>query len=470
MIFNRDQILRIIRERPLSAVKLIALNGFELERSLVFASNWGLFDYLEALKPSNSFDFLIVASKNDVDLGDIKPFFDGMLLKRLAIIRHDEEKLPETIRFFYKSGPKIEEISSPFFLFKEPVPQKDEDSAVAFFLTDTPSSEIAENIKLAEDAGFPVSESYLISENSVKHGINGITSLLTQRMVKAKCVILFFAAAPAFISKLEHSLENVTVLSRDDMIISIFDSRANGSSGKLKIESIVVAKERSSFRQKITGLSRIKGGIGLKGPGETKEEERRRILKKREKSVREGLEKEFSRQEFQRKFRKKSNLKTVAIVGYTNAGKSTLFNALMNEHATDESDRFFSSIDPKIRKLNLFGMPVFLLDTVGFISEMSEDVIDTFNPTFSEISNSELILDVVDPTEKGWERRKSFVESLLVENGSKKENIFTLFSKKDRVRIKHPAGRGFYYNAFDGEDILRVKKFIFDRLNEENEQ
>ena len=142
----------------------------------------------------------------------------------------------------------------------------------------------------------------------------------------------------------------------------------------------------------------------------------------------------------------------------------------MNEHATDESDRFFSSIDPKIRKLNLFGMPVFLLDTVGFISEMSEDVIDTFNPTFSEISNSELILDVVDPTEKGWERRKSFVESLLVENGSKKENIFTLFSKKDRVRIKHPAGRGFYYNAFDGEDILRVKKFIFDRLNEENEQ
>ena len=241
--------MRIIRERPLSAVKLIALNGFELERSLVFASNWGLFDYLEALKPSNSFDFLIVASKNDVDLGDIKPFFDGMLLKRLAIIRHDEEKLPETIRFFYKSGPKIEEISSPFFLFKEPIPQKDEDSAVAFFLTDTPSSEIAENIKLAEDAGFPVSESYLISENSVKHGINGITSLLTQRMVKAKCVILFFAAAPAFISKLEHSLENVTVLSRDDMIISIFDSRANGSSGKLKIESIVVAKERSSFRQ-----------------------------------------------------------------------------------------------------------------------------------------------------------------------------------------------------------------------------
>ena len=228
-----------------------------------------------------------------------------------------------------------------------------------------------------------------------------------------------------------------------------------------------MAKEKAAFRNKITGLSRIKGGIGLKGPGETKEEERKRILKNKEKNVRKQLENEFSRLEFQHKFRKRSRIATVAVVGYTNAGKSTLFNALLNEEATKESDRFFSSIDPKIRKFSLFGKPVFLLDTVGFISNMSNDITDAFNSTFSEIAASDLILHIIDSTEKGWEERKKFVDTLLLENGCDKRSIVPLFSKKSRIKIKQPLRKGFFYDAFDADDITKIKKFIFEKLGGE---
>ena len=143
------------------------------------------------------------------------------------------------------------------------------------------------------------------------------------------------------------------------------------------------------------------------------------------------------------------------------------FNALLNEEATKESNKFFSSIDPKIRKFSLFGKPVFLLDTVGFISNMSNDITDAFNSTFSEIAASDLILHIIDSTEKGWEERKKFVDELLISNGCDKHSIIPLFSKKSRIKIKHPLKNGFFYDAFDAEDITKIKKFIFEKLSTE---
>ena len=442
MIFDQNQILKIIKENPLNVVKLMFISKGNVTHSAIFVSNWDLFDFLEKLKASNDFDTILIAAKAAPKIVEIKNFMDGLLLQNLGLIEHNDEKIPENITLFFKNASKIQKISVPFFLFKEPEKKEPpENPTAAFFSSESSSANIAENIKLAEDAGFSITDSFVVSPQSLKNGINRILELL-KTASEVRNTIIFSDSSASFLSKLEKATK-LTVLSRDDLIISIFNARAEGTGGKLKLASAVVAKEKAAFRNKITGLSRIKGGIGLKGPGETKEEERKRILKNKEKNVRKQLENEFSRLEFQRKFRKRSQIATVAVVGYTNAGKSTLFNALLNEEATKESNKFFSSIDPKIRKFSLFGKPVFLLDTVGFISNMSNDITDAFNSTFSEIAASDLILHIIDSTEKGWEERKKFVDELLISNGCDKHSIIPLFSKKSRIKIKHPLKTAF---------------------------
>jgi len=437
-------------------------------QSRIFVSNWDLSDFLEKLKASNDFDTVLIAAKTAPKIAGIKSFMDGKLIEYLGIIEHDNEKIPENITFFYKNLSKVQKLSSPFFLFKEPSETEvPENPTAAFFSSESTSSEIAENIKLAEDAGFSITDSFVVSAQSLKHGINRIIELLKE-VPQENGVIVFAESSASLLAKLEEKTGR-TILSRDDLIISIFNARAEGTGGKLKLASAVVAKEKANFRKKITGLSRIKGGIGLKGPGETKEEERKRILKNKEKNVRKQLENEYERLEFQRKFRKKNQIPTIAIVGYTNAGKSTLFNALLNEEATKESDRFFSSIDPKIRKFSLFGKPLFLLDTVGFISNMSKDITDAFNATFSEIAASDLILHIIDSTENGWETKKKFVDELLIGSGCDKHSIIPLFSKKGKIKIKRPLRKGFFYDAFDADDITKIKKFIHEKLTEDEE-
>ncbi|MBO4699332.1 50S ribosome-binding GTPase [bacterium] len=452
----------------MNAIKLVYLCKGSVTQSRIFVSNWDLFDFLEKLKASNDFDTLLIAAKTAPKIVETRSFMDGKLLKYLGIITHDDDKIPESITLFYKSGAKLQKISAPFFLFKELKKNEICDNpTAAFFTSESTSSDIAENIKLAEDAGFSIADTFVISEQSLKNGINRITALLKD-VPQESGVIVFSGSSASLVAKLEEKTGR-TILSRDDLIISIFNARAEGTGGKLKLASAVVAREKANFRKKITGLSRIKGGIGLKGPGETKEEERKRILKNKEKNVRKQLENEFSRLDFQRKFRKRSRISTIAIVGYTNAGKSTLFNALLNEDATKESNKFFSSIDPKIRKFSLFGKPLFLLDTVGFISNMSNDITDAFNSTFSEIAASDLILHIIDSTEKDWEERKKFVENLLIGNGCDKHNIVPLFSKKGKIKIKQPLRNGFFYDATDPEDITKIKKFLYEKLTEDRD-
>lgn len=464
MLFDKELILKEILDKPLVCTKLFLLFEGKLIEQKTFSSNWALFNHLETLSVSNNYDAILIASQKPLVLSEIKIFMDGKLINFVGIISHNEEKFPINIEYFYKTGTTVLSGNAPFFLFKEPkLPVlENKPRSAALFSSSSSASFIAESIKLLEDAGYLISKTKIFSKPESKNIVSQVAEWINSES-GLDTVAIFFEIKASNLSKLEKET-GLEVLSREDLIISIFNSRAEGTSGKLKFASALIAKEKAQFRNKVQGLSRIKGGIGLKGPGETKEEERKRILKNREKDVRKLLKHETERLSIQRKFREKSSLKTVSIVGYTNAGKSTLFNSLLNRKVVVESDKYFSSIDPKIKKMTIHRKDIFLIDTVGFISEMSKDIIDAFQSTFSDVASSDLILHIIDSTSKGWEAKKKFVETLLLEKGIKKEKIVSLYSKRDLIRIKHPVSNGFFYSSLYSDDILKIKNFIFSQL------
>ena len=176
MIFDQSQILKIIKENPLNSIKLILLSKGAVTQSRIFVSNWDLFDFLEKLKASNDFDTLLIAAKTAPKIVETRSFMDGKLLKYLGIITHDEDKIPDSITLFYKNAVKLQKISAPFFLFREPKRNEPCDNpTAAFFSSESTSATIAENMKLAEDAGFSITDSFVVSEQSLKNGINRIT-------------------------------------------------------------------------------------------------------------------------------------------------------------------------------------------------------------------------------------------------------------------------------------------------------
>lgn len=462
MIFNRDIILDKIINAPLSAYKVFLLNEGVPIKSKILHSEWKLFNFIEDLTPSNTFDTVLIAATEMPKISDIKLFMDGRLLKYLGFIKQNIEKIPEIIKLNFKSGNKIQTIESPFFLFHENPLEKNLDT-VLLFSSDSDSSFVAECVKLLEDAGYSYSESRIISSPEKRNVTETVTEWLNKLENIKNCVV-FFEIPPAHLVKIQANT-GVEIITRNDLIISIFDQRADGSSGKLKYANALIQKEKSIKRKRAAGLSRLTGGIGLKGPGETKGEERKRILKNKEKVVRKMLHKEQNRLDSQRKFREKNDLRSVAVVGYTNAGKSTLFNALLGKKAVEESTRSFSSIDPKVRKTEIEGKKVLLIDTVGFVTDMSKDITNAFSATFSLISSS-LILHIIDSTAKGWMDKQKCIEKLLENNGCYKENVVTLFSKSDLIQIKHPVKDGFYYSAKDSNDIRKIKQLITSKLFE----
>jgi len=468
MIFDQDTILENIINSPLSAFKIFLLQDGKIVERKSIHSQWNLYSFIEEISPSNNYDTLLIAGTEQPNISDIKLFMDGRLLKNLGLIRQNIEKIPEEITFYYKNGAKVQTICAPYFLFKEPrIKQTINEETALLVSSSSDQTFICESIKLLEDAGFTYSRSKVISQPEKRNIVTSVANWLDEKEDIKNCVILFDMPS-SHIVKLQE-ISGVEILTRNDLIISIFDQRADGSSGKLKYASALIQKEKNLKRKRAVGLSRLTGGIGLKGPGETKGEERKRILKNKEKVVRKMLKKEFDRLSSQKEFRQKKDLKTVAITGYTNAGKSTLFNALLGQKAVKESSKSFSSIDPKVKKADILGKKVLLIDTVGFVTDMSKDITDAFRSTFSLISSS-LVLHIVDTTSKGWIDKKKYIEQLLLENGVSLESIVTLYSKRDTIKIKHPVKNGFYYSAFDRLDIKKIKDMLIDRLFDTKEE
>ncbi len=248
--------------------------------------------------------------------------------------------------------------------------------------------------------------------------------------VGAEIVLVNHALSPSQERNLERLLE-CRVLDRSGLILDIFAQRARTFEGKLQVEMAQLKHLSTRLIRGWTHLERQKGGIGLRGPGETQLETDRRLLRDRIRLINKRLDKVRSSRDQNRRARLKAAMPTVSLVGYTNAGKSSLFNALTGAEIY-AADKLFATLDPTTRKLDLPGSsPVILADTVGFIRDLPHNLIEAFHATLEETKDADLLLHVIDVSDANWPENVIAVEKVLKEIGVDELKLIQVFNKID---------------------------------------
>lgn len=237
---------------------------------------------------------------------------------------------------------------------------------------------------------------------------------------------------PSQMNNLERELE-LKIMDRTMVILDIFAARARTSEGKIQVELAQLRYRASRLTGLGTSMSRLGGGIGTRGPGEKKLEMDRRLIKVRISQLKRDLEQVKRHRELLREGRSRENIMTAAIVGYTNAGKSTLLNTLTNADVLEE-DKLFATLDPTTRVLELPGKQrLYLTDTVGFIRKLPHHLIETFKSTLEEAKYADFIIHVVDASNPQRDEQMYVVYETLKELGVQDKKIVTLFNKQDKV-------------------------------------
>ncbi len=253
----------------------------------------------------------------------------------------------------------------------------------------------------------------------------------------AQAVIFDDDLSPAQQRNLEQAL-GVKVVDRTQLILDIFAQHAKSLAGKLQVELAQLEYLRPRLTRQWTHLSRLGGGVGTRGPGETQLEVDRRRIRERIATLRRRLQDVERTRALQRHERARTPFPCVALVGYTNAGKSTLMNALTRAGVLVE-DKLFATLDPTSRRLDLpGGQPVMLIDTVGFINKLPHQLVDAFKSTLEEVRAADLLLHVVDAAHPRWEEHKAVVEKVLEEINAGGKPMLTVFNKLDLLTAAPP--------------------------------
>lgn len=276
----------------------------------------------------------------------------------------------------------------------------------------------------------------------------------------------------------ERNLERVfecRVLDRTGLILDIFAQRARTHEGKLQVELAQLDHMSTRLVRGWTHLERQKGGIGLRGPGETQLETDRRLLRVRIRQIKQKLEKVRSQRDQARRGRKRADIPSVSLVGYTNAGKSTLFNAL-TESDVYAADQLFATLDPTLRRLQLDDLgPVVLADTVGFIRHLPHKLVEAFRATLEESSNSDLLLHVIDSHEPERNAQIEQVFEVLTEIGAQDLPMLEVYNKLDLLEGVEPQiqrnadGRPerVWLSARDGRGLPLLKQAVAELLGDD---
>jgi len=306
-----------------------------------------------------------------------------------------------------------------------------------------------------------ISPKYFIGEGKVQELIH------LKNELKVNLVIFDHNLNPIQQRSLENALQS-KVIDRTQLILDIFAKRAHSKEGKLQVELAQLNYLLPRLLGKGLELSRLGGGIGTRGPGEKKLEEDRRRIKDRISNIKKDIWKIQKRHALQRKSRKKKPIPIVSLVGYTNAGKSTLFNFLAREK-TFTSPELFATLDPMLRRVNFSdGLYFFLSDTVGFIRNLPLELISSFKATLEEVKEADCICHVIDITSPQCESHIQAVETILSSIGVVDIPVIKVFNKIDLLpdkvglmtKNKISASSTVYVSAKTGEGIFYLKKLF----------
>lgn len=287
---------------------------------------------------------------------------------------------------------------------------------------------------------------------------------------EAELVISSTELSPSQERNLERQLQ-CRVLDRAGLILDIFAQRARSFEGQLQVELAQLQHLSTRLVRGWTHLERQKGGIGLRGPGETQLETDRRLLGHRIRTLNSRLQTVDKRRSMNRRNRERAEVPTVALVGYTNAGKSTLFNAL-TDAGVYVKDQLFATLDPTVRRLELpDGHKIVLADTVGFIRDLPHELIAAFRSTLQEAREADLILHLIDASdEHRWQRVRQ-VNAVLKELEADRIPQIRVYNKIDKLdrqaRVAHNRrgeGRAVWLSAASGEGLPMLLEAISERL------
>lgn len=289
--------------------------------------------------------------------------------------------------------------------------------------------------------------------------------------------------SPAQISNLERFLDT-KVMDRTLVILDIFAKRAFTREGKIQVELAQLKYRASKLTGQGTALSRLGGGIGTRGPGEKKLEMDRRLIRTRISHLKAELRAVVKHREVQRKQRQRNHMPVVCIVGYTNAGKSTLLNYYTDAGVLEEN-QLFATLDPTTKNVLLdSGQTILMTDTVGFIRKLPHHLVDAFKSTLEEAKYSDLIVHVVDASNSQKDKQMEAVYETLEQLGAKDSTVITAFNKMDLVeedeilkdpmaeavvKISGKTGEGTDILLDVIEQMLQKQKLYLEKLYEYNE-